>query len=304
MLLLASNERSAEKLIFFAFVAVFPIAAAAILKPIVYDGTRLFLFVIPPLAVLAGIGLSTFFSLGLPKTVKSVFAAGLVLVALLTAYDMIRTHPYEYVFFNRTSGGLRAAYGRFETEYWGTSYKEGMDWLSRNYKQDAPSSTIRIANTSNPFLTSYYITSRPDLNRFVQVGLRDNPDVVLSITRWNQHLDYPGRVLHVVSRMNTPLLYVIETSSSQSSEKDLMQSGLDLLYTQNDPGNAANEFRKVLLINPNHYGATFQLATALDKLKQRSDADSLWSKVLEMAIQYSDTSTIAAAKERLRPSRR
>ncbi len=49
------------------------------------------------------------------------------------------------------------------------------------------------------------------------------------------------------------------------AERDLMQSGLDLLYRRQQPDAAAEQFRSVLAHNPTHYGATFQLAMALDR---------------------------------------
>lgn len=201
------------KVLFLVFAAFFPLAVAIAMRPVLYDVHRHFLFVIPPLAVLSGVALGRLLSEGLPRLARMVLAALVVLTGALTIADMVRLHPYEYAFYNRSSGGLRSAYGRYETEYWGVSYKEGVDWLIAHYRPDAPPASIRVANTSNPFLTSYYLRpDRPETQRFVQVGLGDNPDVILSITRWYQHLNYPGRLLHVVERMGTPLLYVIETS--------------------------------------------------------------------------------------------
>lgn len=202
------------KLLFLVFAAFFPLAAVIAMRPIMYDGTRLFLFVIPPLAVLSGVSLAWLLSRGLPPISKMLVALLLVLVGAVTIADMVTLHPYEYVFFNRSSGGLRAANGRYETEYWGTSYKEGVEWLIRNYRPDAPKASIRVKNDSNPFLTDYYlISNRPETQRFSPVGLYDESDVILSITRWNQYLNYPGRALHVVERMGTPLLYVLEVAS-------------------------------------------------------------------------------------------
>ncbi|HYN83452.1 MAG TPA: glycosyltransferase family 39 protein [Gemmatimonadaceae bacterium] len=201
------------KLLFCVFAALFPLVVALVVRPVVYDGTRLFLFVIPPLAVLSGVAIWWLLSRALPPISRMAAALLLVVIAAATIIDMVRLYPYEYAFFNRSSGGIRGAYGRFETEYWGVSYKEGVDWLSKNYRPDAPPASIRVGNTSNPFLTGYYFSAdRPSTRRFVQVGLDQNPNVILSITRWNQHLNYPGRVLHVVERMGTPLLYVIETN--------------------------------------------------------------------------------------------
>jgi len=50
---------------------------------------------------------------------------------------MVQLHPYEYVYFNRLfAGGLKAAAERYETEYGGSSYKQGVEWVIRNYQPE------------------------------------------------------------------------------------------------------------------------------------------------------------------------
>ena len=78
-----------------------------------------------------------------------------------------------------------------------------------------------------------------------------------------------------------------------------MKAGLDALYTRNDPAAAALEFRKVLAQNPTHYGATYQLATALDRAGRRAEARPLWEKVVTLAEGYQDQATLATARARL-----
>ena len=82
-----------------------------------------------------------------------------------------------------------------------------------------------------------------------------------------------------------------------------MQAGLDALYTRHDPNAAAARFRKVLERNPTHYGATYQLAAALDAAGKGDEARPLWEKVLEMANQYHDEGTARTARARLSPQR-
>jgi tetratricopeptide (TPR) repeat protein len=83
----------------------------------------------------------------------------------------------------------------------------------------------------------------------------------------------------------------------------LMQSGLDALYTQSDPNAAAARFREVLERNPEHYGATLQLAKALDRAGKPAEALQLWRKMLEMAEAAGDAETIATARARLGDAR-
>ena len=85
-----------------------------------------------------------------------------------------------------------------------------------------------------------------------------------------------------------------------ASQEATMALGLDLLYKGNNPAAAADEFRKVLRRNPTHYGATYQLATALDRAGQRAAAKPYWEKALGMAISFKDEKTAAVARERLK----
>jgi Flp pilus assembly protein TadD len=83
------------------------------------------------------------------------------------------------------------------------------------------------------------------------------------------------------------------------SDEPLMKAGLDALYTQKDPNTAAALFRKVLERNPTHYGATYQLAAALDRAGKPDEARPLWEKVLPMAEGYNDKPTADMARARL-----
>jgi len=88
--------------------------------------------------------------------------------------------------------------------------------------------------------------------------------------------------------------------TKKSEEEKMMESGLEALYKQRDYDGAAVQFRKVLERNPNHYGATFQLAMALDRAGKKAEAHPLWLRVLQMAETYNDKNTADMAREMLR----
>jgi tetratricopeptide (TPR) repeat protein len=85
----------------------------------------------------------------------------------------------------------------------------------------------------------------------------------------------------------------------EERQADAMKAGLEALYTKNDPVAAALHFRKVLSMSPGHYGATYQLAAALDRAGRREEATFFWEKVLEMAGKYHDGATMQTARSRL-----
>src|SRR6185436_12983386 len=113
-------------------------------------------------------------------------------------------HPYESIYFNRlVAGGMVRGAARYETDYWGSSYKEAVEWLVAHHADPA-----RVANVSAPFLTGQYL--RDTATGLTPVQRPENADVVLAITRWDGHRRWPGRILHVVRRAGVDLCYVIE----------------------------------------------------------------------------------------------
>ena len=78
-----------------------------------------------------------------------------------------------------------------------------------------------------------------------------------------------------------------------------MRAGLAALYQSNDPAAAVARFREVLARNPTHYGATLQLAKALDRAGRPDEALEAWKKILAMAEAVSDADTIGTARARI-----
>jgi protein O-mannosyl-transferase len=89
-------------------------------------------------------------------------------------------------------------------------------------------------------------------------------------------------------------------ASAEYSQEEAMKKGLDLLYTRNDPNTAASQFRNILERNPNHYGATFQLAMLLERAGKFKEARPLWEKMFKMAEAANDKETLATVRARLR----
>src|SRR5438093_937799 len=89
-------------------------------------------------------------------------------------------------------------------------------------------------------------------------------------------------------------------SSKPAANDDaaLMKAGLEALQRR-DPETAIADFRKVLEHTPDHYGATFQLAAALEAAGRPDEARPLWEKMVTMAESHQDTETAASARAHL-----
>ena len=111
--------------------ATLPIAVAMVKRPALYNGIRHFIFVIPPMTVLAGLTFEWIMRWlkdnrrSWQPAVLAVFVFGL----LLPLGEMIRLHPYQYTHFNHLAGTVRGADDRFMLDYWGLAFKQASDDL-------------------------------------------------------------------------------------------------------------------------------------------------------------------------------
>jgi len=111
---------SRRAIVLLVFSAAFPIVAHVVDHGPAFSGLRHFIFVIPPMAVLAGIGcdgLLTRLAMWRPP-VAAVAGTAVVAMLLWNAITLVRLHPHEYLFYNSLVGGLEGATGRYDTDYW------------------------------------------------------------------------------------------------------------------------------------------------------------------------------------------
>ena len=122
-------------------------------------------------------------------------------------------HPYEYAYFNRSFGGLPAAEGRYETDYWGASYKEGFEWLvNESHASGNRAMTVSsCTESSNQRLEYYRLEWQSKSERISIVPPEAAPDVFLESTRPYMCSHVDGSIIHTVSRAGAPLLYVRKT---------------------------------------------------------------------------------------------
>jgi len=76
----------------------------------IFNVNRHVLFVVPFLAVIAGVSAAVFLDRPGWLGARVLAAAGLGLLLLLTAVDMVQLHPYQYVYYNRLFAGASPAW--------------------------------------------------------------------------------------------------------------------------------------------------------------------------------------------------
>jgi hypothetical protein len=115
-----------------AVAAVFPVVYFLVSRPAAYDGIRHFLFVVPPLAVLAGVGLDRLMASAarLRPALGTAAASALALLAAVQTSSLVLLHPNQYVDYNLFVGGPDGAEDRYVMDYWANSVPEATEWLA------------------------------------------------------------------------------------------------------------------------------------------------------------------------------
>ncbi|HMI89749.1 MAG TPA: glycosyltransferase family 39 protein, partial [Polyangiales bacterium] len=187
--------------------AVVPLACACVVRPVDYDGMRHVLFVVPPLACLAGAGLCFALQrLALRPARCALLVALLAGGSLRTLDTMIELHPYQYVYYNALAGGTPGAHGRFELDYWVTSFGDALGQLGAVLAREprAPGAPPqRLLVCGHAAVAYMYLPPNVVLSREL-----DRADFVLATTKWSCQDRYPGEVVAQVQRMGVPFAVI------------------------------------------------------------------------------------------------
>ena len=198
---LRRERRARGPLLLFLGWTCVPLAAVVVAGSELYDNGRQLYFVLPPLFLLAGLAID----LLLPLLRWRWLQAGALLLLLLPGlYGIVRLHPYEYTYYNQLVGGTGGAYGKYELDYWGTSYREAALWLNRY----APPGSSLWVTGPNDLLRSYL---RPDLiiSCPSDVDCGQHYDYVVSLARWKAEQGCPrAQNVFVVQRRGAVLAVV------------------------------------------------------------------------------------------------
>lgn len=184
---------------------VVPLALVALLRPRLYDGIRHLLFLLPGLALAAGIGGSWLVGLVAGQRARAVTLGAVLVMIFASLPAMAKLHPYEMTYYNTFVGGTGGAYGRFETDYWVSSYGEAIQWINRKV---GPGGRVRVLVAGTPHLrAAAEYAAGPGTEILLERDLTTDTvpaaptDYYLATTRYGLHRKYPeAPIVHTVGR--------------------------------------------------------------------------------------------------------
>lgn len=188
------------------FAGLFPVVYAVISKPPMYNGLRHFLFVVPPLTVMAAAGIVAALDWARRRHRRAFAVRGaFVALVLLAAGPLVVLHPYGYVSFNSLTGWLPGASSRWETDYWSSSLREASLELERYIGQVRfkPGHIYSVAVCAEGFQVNDLLGPH-----FEVTPNWPSADFFLSSTQMGCDSALDGQIVATVERMGVPLAVV------------------------------------------------------------------------------------------------
>ncbi len=183
-----------------------PVTAVYVFHSVLYDSWRHLYFIYPPIVLIALFGLRAVYlwlrQWVVKPAVARIFLGGILVFGLAEpVWFMARYHPYEYVYFNALAGDPATLRNRFDLDYWGLSYKQGIDYILAH----DPRSSIKIAANDPP--AYFYIEDglpAAQQSRIIEVLDPVNADYFVTDFRFHlQDYPYPDEVYSIQVRGTT-----------------------------------------------------------------------------------------------------
>lgn len=131
-----------------------PVLALVGMRPTLYNALRHFLFVLPPMLLLAAhalvVGVAWLLARADAARWRRWAAGAVVAVAVAAQVQVLvgvaRIYPYEYMYFNAASGGFEEQHPQYETDYWGVCGREAVLWLQDHWQDHTENLWASVQN--------------------------------------------------------------------------------------------------------------------------------------------------------------
>ena len=269
------------------FAAVFPVVYVMYKKSNLYDGWRQLTFAYPTLAVAAGLfwnELAQLFS-GKKAIQYAVYGALGLLVADAGVF-IARNPQIPYVYFNPVAGGIGGAFGQYETDYWGISIRQGIEWMEEQgiLKPDMEEPVVIATNMLFPmrqFTAKYGDKVKLKYLKW-EKRCDDAWDYALYPTRFIEGATLqrgfwpPDNAIHLIRANDTPVLAILKDNGRNCA------LGM-AAYKLNDWQGAVERFEAEVQNVPDNEVAWVNLAQSLMSLNRLDSAKVAAEKVLDIA---------------------
>jgi hypothetical protein len=279
----SSNQKILMVLL--GFTIVFPIIFVILKQSNLYGSWRHFLFVYPSIVLISALGIQALLT-RYKHMVARVSAIVLLLILAIHPFRfMAANHPYYYLYYNQFTGGLKGAYGNYETDYYYNSMRQGAEWL-QGYLKDKPNKGEIVVGGNFP----------------IQWYFRNNKSVGFVYFPWQNRSEYnwdyaivansyispfqlknkiwpPSNTIHTIFADGIPICAVVER---------VTKDDLDGIQEQNKGDNikSALLFENAVGLDPRNELICYKFAEVLLAIGKDDRAKQMLTKCLEINPDY------------------
>ena len=193
---------------------IVPLASEVAFHGPAFTGMRHFLFVLPPIATLAGVGFSRLLD-ALESGRQLALGAAVTLISACFLWEgalLVRLHPYENLSYTALVGGLEGAFRRYDMDYWFNSMPEAIHRLEAYLRTNKPlneTQPLKIYSVAvcGERLTFDRTVTLPQLQWDFRPAWEDS-EFFIATTHMNCDRDLDGEIVGTVERFGVPIAYV------------------------------------------------------------------------------------------------
>lgn len=209
-----ANQQQYRDVTLLSLMVIFPLLCQVICQGPAFTGMRHFLFLIPMLAVLAGIGIDRVLS-ALQARGRMMARAALAAVTACMLWDavtLVRLHPYEYLVYNSLVGGLDGASRRYDLDYWFASMPEAINHLEAYLRRTEPvneawPTRVYSVAVCGERLAFEKAVTLPQLKWDFKQEWEDS-DFFIAPTQLNCDRYVDGKIIGTVERLGVAIAYI------------------------------------------------------------------------------------------------
>ena len=302
------------QLLLLSFTILFPIVFVLLMQSNLYGSWRHFLFVYPGIILVSALGIHAFLIRFKQHQIR---IPAILLLLFLTIHPlrfMAANHPYYYLYYNQLTGGLKGAYGNYETDYYYHSMREGAEWLQEYLNNKPDSGKIVIGGN---FPCQWYFRKNKSVE-FVyfpyQKRSEYNWDYAIIANSYippfqlKNNLWPPKNTIHTIFADGVPICAVIERLTKDDfsgikalENREYVKSALLFQNaSKSDPQNelicykfaesllnsgqeqqAENQLQRCLEINPDYEKALVLMGDWALKQKNAVEAEGYYKKAIQ-----------------------
>jgi tetratricopeptide (TPR) repeat protein len=264
-----------------SFTILFPLLFVILEKSNIYSAWRQFLFIYPGIILLASVGFLYLFQFIKNRYLSWALVALIAALSINPVKFMINNPEYSYIYYNQLVGGLKGAYGRFETDYYYVSLKEASEWLIKYLDTKKKEAPVKVRAN---FSVKWFFRNHPEIqNDYFRYEERSQYDWDYAIIT-NRYIPIyqlinrqwpPGNAIKVIYADNVPVCAILQR---KSKDDFFAYKALESGRTKD----ALGYFEKALEYDDGDELFYYNFASALYDDGQFEKADSVLKKSLEI----------------------